>query len=102
VCLQSWSCPSPRSVADHLAPLSPVRGPTCQSRSIYRYPWLTSSFPHGNSIIRAILGMDPAISDNGREVELAPPCQHQDLWTPSKGKLTPFRGPIAFARPEHR
>ena len=22
---------------------------------------------------------------------LASPCQHQDLWTPSKGKLTPFR-----------
>jgi len=32
------------------------------------------------------------VSNNGCEVGLASSCLHQDLWTPSKGKLTPCIG----------
>ena len=34
-----------------------------------------------------------------RYVALASPCQHQDLWTPSKGKLTPYFVQNLIARP---
>src|SRR5215510_12523294 len=50
-------------------------------------PSLTSE---RHALWRSVVPDMIAAADEGTKVPLASPCQHQDLWTPCKGNLTPF------------